>query len=51
LTTFYESPLGRRFANAQPKLLQSTQDLGYRWGVRLGADVAKELMEEGVRLE
>jgi len=51
LLAFYQSPVGRKLAELQPRLLTNTQELGYRWGVRLGADVAKELTDEGVRLQ
>jgi hypothetical protein len=51
LVQFFQSPIGQRFAGAQSQLVRASQDLGYRWGTRLGADVAKELADEGVRFE
>lgn len=51
LKAFYESPLGQKVADKQPSLMLRTQELGYRWGIRLGTDVAQQLADEGVTLQ
>lgn len=48
LIQFYQSPIGTRLTESQGTLMLATQQLGYRWGVRIGSDVAKELADEGL---
>ena len=47
LLAFYESPVGRRVVAEQTALAQESQQLGVRWGTRLGAAVAVEMANEG----
>lgn len=47
LLAFYQSPVGRRVVNEQGLLAQESQQLGVRWGTRLGAAVAVEMAQEG----
>jgi uncharacterized protein len=47
LLAFYESPVGRRVVTEQGRLAQESQQLGVRWGTRLGAAVAMEMAQEG----
>jgi hypothetical protein len=46
LLAFYESPVGRHVAAEQPALAQESQQLGVRWGARVGASIAVELTNE-----
>lgn len=47
---YYESPLGQAFARQQPNLNSEAMAVGQRWGARIGADVAKDLIDAGVSL-
>lgn len=51
LLRFYRSPIGRRFTALQLDLSEASSQVGRRWGARLGADVAKELVDEGVEFQ
>jgi uncharacterized protein len=48
LVTFYESAIGRRVVAEQTQIVQDSQQLGMRWGARIGAAIAVELANEGV---
>ena len=47
LLAFYESPVGRRVVADQPAIAQESQQLGMRWGTRMGAAIAVEMANEG----
>jgi hypothetical protein len=47
LVAFYESPVGRHIMADQGDIVQESQQLGVRWGTRLGAAIAVELANEG----
>jgi hypothetical protein len=47
LLAFYESPVGRHVAAEQPAIAQESQQLGLRWGARMGAAIAVDLANEG----
>lgn len=47
LLAFYESPVGRHVVTEQPAIAQESQQLGLRWGTRVGAAIAVELANEG----
>jgi hypothetical protein len=51
LLAFYESPIGRRLAAESETLSAAMKQEAYRWGVTLGADVAKDLAERGIMLQ
>lgn len=48
LVQFYESPLGRRFADAQVVFGLESAEIGKRWGTRLALDVMKDLIDAGL---
>lgn len=48
LVSFYESPLGRRYAIAQQSVNPKAQAFGQRWGVRIAIDVMKALVDKGL---
>ena len=50
LLAFYESPVGRHVVAQQPSVAQESQQLGVRWGTRLGAAIAVEMANEGKSL-
>jgi uncharacterized protein len=47
LVAFYESPVGRHIVSEQGSIAQESQQLGVRWGTRLGAAVAVDMANEG----
>jgi hypothetical protein len=51
LLAFYESPVGRRVVADQPAIAQESQQLGMRWGTRMGAAIAVEMANEGKPLQ
>ena len=50
LLAFYESPVGRHVVAEQPAVAQESQQLGVRWGTRVGAAIAVEMANEGKSL-
>jgi hypothetical protein len=51
LLAFYQSPVGRRMAAEQLAIGQESQQLGLRWGARMGAAIAIDLASEGKALK
>ena len=47
LLTFYKIPVGRHVLAEQGSIAQESQQMGMRWGTRLGAAVAVEMANEG----
>lgn len=47
LVAFYESPVGRHIVAEQAAIAKESQQLGMRWGTRLGTAVAMEMAGEG----
>jgi hypothetical protein len=43
---FHESPAGKRFLAAQPRVLQEAKEVGEQWGVRLAEKTLRALEEE-----
>lgn len=50
LVAFYESPLGRHLADAQPHVTVESMQAGQLFGAALGAEVAQDLARKGVRM-
>lgn len=50
LLAFYRTPAGRRFIEVQPEVARASVLAGQRWGARVGAEVAADMMEEGIPL-
>jgi uncharacterized protein len=47
--TFHESPAGKRFLAAQPRVLQEAKEVGEQWGVQLAEKALRALVEEEER--
>jgi hypothetical protein len=43
LTAFFNSPIGRRFIEVQPRLVAEGSAVGQRFGARIGEQIAREL--------
>jgi hypothetical protein len=46
MTQFFESPLGQRFLDAQPKIQLEQMKAGQAWGQKIGQQVMAELMKQ-----
>lgn len=44
---FYESPLGKKFADKSPLITQESMQVGQKWGEKLAMNVMKRLEEQG----
>ena len=44
LIAFYESPLGQRIIEAQPKIAEDVQPAAMAWGQKIGMQIMQELM-------
>ncbi|WNG53476.1 DUF2059 domain-containing protein [Archangium gephyra] len=47
--TFHESPAGKRFLAAQPRVMEEAKEVGEQWGVRLAEKALRALVEEEER--
>jgi hypothetical protein len=50
LLAFYRTPAGRRLIEVQPEVARASVLAGQRWGARVGAEVAADMMQEGIPL-
>ena len=48
LNTFFQSPVGQRYAKAQTPIQMETKEIAQRWGLRLAMAVMKDLVDEGL---
>ncbi len=48
LVRFYQTPLGRRLAEALPLITQESMQAGQSWGAGIGRQVAESLAQNGV---
>jgi hypothetical protein len=46
VVAFFRSPVGTRFADAQPKITRDSMALGQRWGEKLGMELQEEARRE-----
>lgn len=49
LVRFYESPLGKRLSEVQPRITQESIAAGQRWGAAIGQFVGDSLARAGVK--
>jgi hypothetical protein len=47
LIVFYESPVGKKYAEKNPLIMQESMQVGQLWGQRIGAEFLKKLQEKG----
>lgn len=48
LVKFYQTPLGKRYADAEVAVDLQTKAIAQRWGMRLGIDVMRDLVDKGL---
>lgn len=46
VTAFYRSPAGSRLAEASPRLLQESMNIGAEWGSRLGERIMRSIQKK-----
>lgn len=47
LIKFYESPVGKKFAQSTPLITQESMQIGQQWGMKIGEEFAKKMEERG----
>ena len=47
LIEFYETPVGRKFAEYTPIIMQESMQIGQQWGLKIGQDFERKMMERG----
>jgi uncharacterized protein len=47
LIKFYETPVGRKFAEYTPMIMQESMQIGQQWGLKIGQDFERKMMERG----
>jgi hypothetical protein len=50
LVAFWSSPVGQRFVEKQPLILQESMAVGRKWGEDLARDILEELQEKGYEI-
>ena len=43
LIAFYESPIGKKFAEKTPFIMQESMQVGQQWGMKIGQRIAEKL--------
>ena len=46
LTAFYHSPIGKKFAEKSPLIMQGAMQAGQQWGMKIGQQIAEKLKEK-----
>lgn len=47
LTRFYSTPVGKKFAEKSPFIVQESMKVGQQWGQKIGQQVADKLKDKG----
>ena len=47
LIKFYETPVGKKYAQNVPFITQESIQIGQQWGMKLGQDIEKKIKEKG----
>jgi len=47
LIRFYQTPVGQKFANSTPLIMQESMQIGQQWGMKLGQEITMKLQEKG----
>lgn len=48
LITFYRTPVGQKFAESTPFIMQESMQVGQQWGMKIGQDFQKRMIEKGL---
>lgn len=44
---FYQTPVGKKFAQKTPFITQESMQIGQQWGMKIGQDFIKKMQERG----
>lgn len=47
LIEFYQTPVGSKFAQKTPFIMQESMQVGQQWGMKIGQDFERKLAEKG----
>jgi hypothetical protein len=47
LNEFYETPVGKKFANSLPMITQGSMQVGQEWGAKIGRAFEEKLKAKG----
>ncbi|MFW5708275.1 MAG: DUF2059 domain-containing protein [Bacteroidota bacterium] len=47
LIRFYETPVGRKFAQNTPLIMQESMQIGQQWGMKIGRELEQRIKENG----
>ena len=47
LIIFYRTPVGKKFAQSSPMLVQESMQVGQEWGMKIGQDFSERMKERG----
>lgn len=47
LIGFYETPIGKKFAQNSPLIMQESLQVGQEWGRKIGQEIKKKIKEKG----
>lgn len=47
LITFYETPLGKKFATNTPLIMQESMQVGQEWGLKVSQEFQQKMKEKG----
>lgn len=43
IVAFYQTPVGKKFANSNPMILQESMQVGQKWGMEMGRKIVSEI--------
>jgi len=47
LIEFYETPVGKKYAQKSPLIMQESMQIGQQWGMKIGEEFAKKMKDKG----
>lgn len=47
IISFYQTPVGKKFAQKTPLIMQESIAIGQQWGMKIGKDFEKKMKEKG----
>jgi hypothetical protein len=47
ITEFYQTPVGKKYAEKTPLIMQESMQVGQQWGMKIGQEFQNKLQEKG----
>ena len=47
LITFYKTPVGQKYAEKTPLIMQESMIIGQQWGIKIGEEFTRKMQEKG----